>query len=310
MIETPEIAIVRVAFAAGETIVDNGPADAGSAAATGFASRRVAAPGTTLFDLALEASKKVISGGGETPPVRPCGVVAATFSNEMRFPALSVRIASALGLDPSVPAMDLQAACSAYPYALYVAGRLAADAGGTVLLVDGDLQSRLVDSGDAATAPLFSDAATATLVSARPSSGAKSAFAFLNRASDALSCPPQGPVRMDGFGVFSFVAAEVAPFLSSFVREAGGTIDAFVPHQANMYMVRRLAKAAGLEGILVTCGPEFANPGSCSVPLALAARGVSGRVLLAGFGAGLSAAACVVTVAPGAAGVPEDAQDP
>jgi 3-oxoacyl-[acyl-carrier-protein] synthase-3 len=292
MIETPEISVERVAFAAGREVVSNGPADVGSAAATGFPSRMVAGPGETLFSLSLDAARRVLGDG--VAPVDVGGVVVATFSHEMRFPSLSVRLVSALGLRSDVPAMDIQIACSAYPYALYVAGHVAADTGRKVLLIDGDLQSRLTDQADAATAPLFSDAATATLVSADASSGAKSAFAFLSRTSDALSCPPQGPVRMDGFGVFSFVAEEVAPFLSSFLREVSGEIDAFVPHQANMYMVRRLARSVGLQDALVTCGGEFANPGSCSVPIALARTGRKGRFLLAGFGAGLSASACIV----------------
>jgi len=61
-------------------------------------------------------------------------------------------------------------------------------------------------------------------------------------------------------------------------------------------MVRQLAKTLGLEDRLVTCGAEFANPGSCSVPLALAMHGRHGRALVAGFGAGLSSAAGVVRV--------------
>ena len=102
---------------------------------------------------------------------------------------------------------------------------------------------------------------------------------------------------MDGFGVFSFVATDVARELRSF----GTDFDMFVPHQANMYMARQLAKSLGLADRLVTCGAEFANPGSCSVPLALALHGRAGRALVAGFGAGLSMAACTVRVAAGAA---------
>ena len=220
-------------------------------------------------------------------------VVCATFSNGERFPGLAVKVAAGLGIGAAAPAIDLQAACSAYPYALYVAGRLAADTGRKVLLVDGDVQSPLTDASDASTAPLFSDASTATLVGA---ARGESEFAFLSRAGDALECAAEGPIRMDGFKVFSFVAADVTRFLRGF----GTGFDIFVPHQANMYMVRQLAKSLGLEDRLVTCGAEFANPGSASVPLALALHARPGRALLAAFGAGLSAAAAVVRIADGA----------
>ena len=298
MIEVAETVIERVAGVIGACVVDNSSvARPETVAATGFATRRVASEKATLLSLSLQASRRALAGIDLSSV---CGVVAATFSSESRFPALSVRVASNLGLAAGIPALDLQMACSAYPYALYVASRLAADLGGRVLVVNGDIQSRLSDSSDAATAPLFSDAVTASLVSSSATDGGRSRFDFLSKASDALACPAVGPIAMDGFKVFSFVASHVVKFLRPF----GSDFDLFVPHQANMYMVRQLAKSLGLEAKLLTCGAEFANPGSCSVPLALAASGQAGRALVCGFGAGLSAAAATVRLADGiAAGV-------
>ena len=290
MIELPEVVIERAAGVVGARVIDNsGLATPETIAATGFAVRRVATAGASLMSLSLQAARRALSG---FDLLQICGVVAATFSGETRFPPLSVGIAGALGLAPQIPAIDLQIACSAYPYALYVASRLASDMGGKVLVVNGDIQSRLTDASDAATAPLFSDAATASVVSAMPSGGV-SRFGFLSKASDALTCPAAGPISMQGFKVFSFVASEVVKMLRPF----GDGFDLFVPHQANMYMVRQLAKSLGLESRLVTCSADYANPGSCSVPLALAASGRPGRALVCGFGAGLSAAAATVRLA-------------
>ena len=290
MIELPEVVIERAAGVVGARVIDNsGLATPETIAATGFAVRRVATAGASLMSLSLQAARRALSGLDLS---QICGVVAATFSGETRFPPLSVGVAGALGLAPQIPAIDLQIACSAYPYALYVASRLASDMGGKVLVVNGDIQSRLTDASDAATAPLFSDAATASVVSAMPSGGV-SRFDFLSKASDALTCPAAGPISMQGFKVFSFVASEVVKMLRPF----GDGFDLFVPHQANMYMVRQLAKSLGLESRLVTCSADYANPGSCSVPLALAASGRPGRALVCGFGAGLSAAAATVRLA-------------
>jgi 3-oxoacyl-[acyl-carrier-protein] synthase-3 len=290
MIELPEVVIERAAGVVGARVIDNsGLATPETIAATGFAVRRVATAGASLMSLSLQAARRALSGFDLS---QICGVVAATFSGETRFPPLSVGIAGALGLAPQIPAIDLQIACSAYPYALYVASRLASDMGGKVLVVNGDIQSRLTDASDAATAPLFSDAATASVVSAAPSGGV-SRFDFLSKASDSLTCPAAGPISMQGFKVFSFVASDVVKMLRPF----GDDFDLFVPHQANMYMVRQLAKSLGLESRLVTCSADYANPGSCSVPLALAASGRPGRALVCGFGAGLSAAAATVRLA-------------
>lgn len=295
MIRTPEIVLLRVAGAVGGHTVDNtAVAPPETIAATGFASRRVVADGEDLFTLACAAARRLLPAGD--PALGTVGaIVAASFSHEMRFPPLAVRVAGALGLAPSTPAFDLQAACSAYPGAVYLAGRLAADTGRRVLLVHGDVQSRLSDPSDAATTPLFSDAATATLLEASPAG--ESSFDFLTRPSLALSCPAEGPIGMDGFKVFAFVAKEVV----SFLRPFGTDVDWFVPHQANLYMVRQLAKALKLEERLLTCGADLANPGGASVPLALARRGRAGRALIAGFGAGLTASAAVVRLAPGVA---------
>jgi 3-oxoacyl-[acyl-carrier-protein] synthase-3 len=232
-------------------------------------------------------------------------VIAATFSNPDRFPSLAVKVASALGLPASTPAFDLQMACSAYPYALYLAGKLAADLGGRVLVVDGDVQSPLVDTTDHATGAIFSDACTASVVSCRGTSAARSYFDFLSRADGALECPAQGPIKMDGFAVFSFVATEVSKFIGTFLdsvaAESGSDPRSlqFAPHQANPYMVRRLADALGLSSGLLTIPDDFKNPGSCSVPMALAMKGKPGPAVIAGFGAGLSASVGIVRLAEG-----------
>ncbi len=249
--------------------------------------------GEPLYDLAVSSAKSAVASAG----THVSAVVAATFSSPDRFPSLAVRVASALGLPSSTPAFDLQMACSAYPYALYVAGKLAADLGGKVLVVDGDVQSPFVDPKDHATGSIFSDACTATIVS---SGGNAGFFDFLSRHDSALVCPAEGPIKMDGFAVFSFVATEVSKFLSGFLDEAGaaGGFDArslqFAPHQANPYMVRRLAEDLGLKDRLLTIPDERKNPGSCSVAMALAEKGEPGLAVVAGFGAGYSAAAGVV----------------
>ena len=262
---------------------------------------------STLADANLKDPRSTLNDAKSTlkDPNFISGVVAATFSNPNRFPSLAVKVASALGLPASTPAFDIQMACSAYPYALYVAGKLAQDTGGKVLVVDGDVQSPFVDKDDHATGSIFSDACTASIVSCSGESAARSYFDFLSRADDALKCPGTGPISMDGFAVFSFVATEVSKFLSSFLDgvAAGAGFDPrslpFAPHQANPYMVRRLADALGLADKLIAIPEEIKNPGSCSVPMALAMKGRPGRVVIAGFGAGYSASAAVIRLGEG-----------
>lgn len=230
------------------------------------------------------------------------GVIAATFSNLERFPSLAVRVASRLRLPPKTPAFDLQMACSAYPYGVYLAGRLAADTNKKILLIDGDCQSPLVDKADHATGGIFSDAATVSVISSDRDSAEKSLFDFLSREDEALSCAAEGPIKMDGMKVFTFVATEVREFLSKFLHSSfiiPHSSFAFLPHQANPYMVRQLAKSLGLSDKLLTLDERMKNPGSASIPLTIAAHRASlhgASALIAGFGAGYSAAAAKVKI--------------
>lgn len=238
--------------------------------------------------------QKALSALGPVPDVG--GVIAATFSNPERFPSLAVRVAAELKLPAATPAFDLQMACSAYPYAVYLAGRLAADTGKKVLVVNGDRQLPLVDVNDHATGEIFSDAMTVSVVSCDSRSSAKSRFEFLSRAEESLSCSATGPIRMDGMKVFTFVATEVRALLASFP-----SAHLFIPHQANPYMVRQLAKSLGLSDQLLTLDPALKNPGSASIPLTIAAnrqRVPEGGALatIAGFGAGYSAAVGLVKI--------------
>ena len=109
MIETRETVIERIAVARGK--------------------------GEPLAELATEAAACLSASADSIG-----GVIAATFSNPDRFPSLAVRVAANLAIPPSTPAFDIQMACSAYPYAVYLAGKMASDTGKKILVVDGDVK--------------------------------------------------------------------------------------------------------------------------------------------------------------------------
>jgi 3-oxoacyl-[acyl-carrier-protein] synthase-3 len=268
--------------------------------ATGFTTRRVASEGTDVIDLALPAAKRALEG---TDPADIGGIVAVSFSSRDRFPALSARLQHALWLPTSIAAYDISMACSGSVYGLCSAVQMVKHTGKKVLLVDGDVQSAWTDSSDANTLAVMGDGASAALLA--PGDGDWD-FAFYTDGggADALRC--RETISMDGFGVFRFVAGPVRKFLASFIQESAllvGTDPVFVPHQANMYMVRQLADALKLRNRTIGSGAKYANTGSCSAALSMAdgmdgLSDVSGRtpVLIAGFGAGLSAAAAATMV--------------
>jgi len=285
--------------------------------ATGFTTRRVAPEGTDVIDLALPAAKRALEG---TDPSDIGGIVAVSFSNRDRFPALSARLQHELGLPTSIAAYDISMACSGWVYGLCSAAQMVRLTGKKVLLVDGDVQSAWTDRSDANTLAVMGDGASATLLA--PGDGVWD-FAFYTDGggADALRC--RETISMDGFGVFRFVAGPVRKFLATFIQKSSlpvgtdpslpvGTDPVFVPHQANMYMVRQLADALKLRDRTIGSGAKYSNTGSCSAALSMAdgmdgLLNASGRtpILIAGFGAGLSAAAAATTVGAYRKGVVE-----
>ena len=275
--------------------------DENVAKATGIAARRIAEDGETALDLSLRAAERLLA---ETGAGRDDfgAVVSVSFTQHDRMPCSACQAQSRLGLPKDVIAFDVMQACAGYGYGLYLSALLARQTGRKVLLLDGDRQSEFLDSSDAATSPLLGDSGTATIVA--PSNGAaawKFAFASDGEKGAALRLENGGTIRMDGFGVFRFVATDVVAYLKLFLSSAATGDDfLFAPHQANVYMVRQLAKSVGIsDDRLLVSADRFGNLSSASIPVTLAAHAeaVRGRnVLLAGFGGGLSVALGLVDI--------------
>ena len=278
--------------------------DANVAKATGIAARRVADDGDTALDLSLRAAERLFAEIGADRGGFGA-VVSVSFTQHDRMPCGACQAQARLGIPKDVMAFDVMQACAGYGYGLFLSAMLARQTGRRVLLLDGDRQSEFLDAGDAATRPLLGDAGTATIVA--PSVGAvpwRFTFASDGEKGGALRLERDGFIRMDGFGVFRFVATDVVACLKSFMSETGveptnGDF-LFVPHQANVYMVRQLAKSVGIhEDRLLVSADRFGNLSSASIPVTIAAHATSVRgrnLLIAGFGGGLSIAIGTVSL--------------
>lgn len=291
--------------------------------ATGIEGRAVVDEGTTALDLNVRAACELMERTG-TVPGEVGAVVCVTFTPEYIMPADAPSAQDRLGLPNEIMAFDVNMACSGYGYGLYLASTLAEQLGKKVLLLDGDAQTAYVSQRDRATMPVMADIGTSTLV--EPSAGASEwHFAFYTDGSkrEVLYIPAGGSkcatsasdvvpksyedgseradtdIYMDGFGIFKFVAITASKFISKYMDQRGldaDAIDAFVPHQANVYMIGQLAKKLKIpvEKMWVS-GDKYGNPASGSVPLTIAANaadwfaaGNAGKTLFSGFGGGLS----------------------
>ena len=303
---------------------------------TGIQTRYLVDKGTTSSDLCIASAKKLMEGTGTTPE-EIGGVVFVTFTPDYLMPFNASQVQEKLFLSKEIPAFDISLACSGYTYGLYIASMLAGACGKKVLLLDGDIQSAYLSGQDKATAPVMSDGGTATLISP-DGSDTEWKFAFYTDGSgkDALTIPAAGsaaPVKvedmeyqvlpdgskrrnvdifMDGFAVFKFVASDVSKWLLRFLNElseSAETLDFFVPHQPNMYMIKKLAKKLKFTWENTWhSGDVVGNAGSASLPTTIALhagnmlieKNKAYKVLISGFGAGLSASAGIITLDPNA----------
>jgi 3-oxoacyl-[acyl-carrier-protein] synthase III len=116
-------------------------------------------------------------------------------------------------------------------------------------------------------------------------------------------------LAQEGQAVFRWATTKIAPVALRAIEMAGlapSDIDALVPHQANLRIIDALARRLRTKGaredmVVADDIVHSGNTSSASIPLAMDHMRADGRVrsgdkvLLVGFGAGLSYAAQVVT---------------
>jgi 3-oxoacyl-[acyl-carrier-protein] synthase-3 len=273
---------------------------------TGIASRRRISDDSSVTDLACAAAVNAMNSAG-TATVG--GLVFATTTPERPCPPAAPEIAHRIG-QGRIPAFDVSAVCSGFVYALATAcGWIAAGITDSVLVVAAEAYSRIVDPADRSTAVLFGDGAGAVLLrrGATAEPGALLAFDLGSDGSGADLIRVPG-VREQPVGDRWFTMAGRKVYLQAVEQMAGSalrvmkecswspeTVDAFVPHQANLRIIEAAAGRLGLPAErAVGAVSDVGNTAAASIPLALAgalaARALKpgARTVLTAFGGGLT----------------------
>jgi 3-oxoacyl-[acyl-carrier-protein] synthase III len=273
-------------------------------ARTGIRQRRIAEPGETVTDMAAVASGKALAAA-EIAPEEVDAVVVATSTAPSTMPSVAAQISARLNLSEPA-AFDLNNACAGFCYGLAVADAMVrAGTARSVLLVAADQPSARLDWDDPGTAIVFGDGAAAAVVTGaeNPDIGPVAWGSFGDKADLVGIDPERQVLRMQGQSVFRW-ATGLAPLALDACSLAGvepAALAGFVPHQANLRIVKALADGLGLgHAVVATDVTQSGNTVAASVPLALTQlveRGELRRgdpVLLFGFGAGLAYAGQVV----------------
>ncbi|MCI2263757.1 MULTISPECIES: beta-ketoacyl-ACP synthase III [Xanthomonas] len=279
---------------------------------TGIRERHIAAPGQTAGDLGYEAALKAIEAAGIDASELDM-IVVGTTTPDLIFPSTACLIQARLGA-VGCPALDVNAACSGFVYALSVADKFirSGDAK-TVLVIGTETLSRIVDWTERTTCVLFGDGAGAVVLRADDDTGILSTHLHADGSKkellwnpvgiatglgDGTGDPAAGGIQMKGSEVFKYAVKALDAVVDE-TLEANGLdkhdLDWLIPHQANLRIIEATAKRLDLpmEQVVVTVDIH-GNTSSASVPMALDVAVRSGRVqrgqllLLEAFGGGFT----------------------
>ena len=299
---------------------------------TGIAQRHITVPGETAGDLAEAAARKLFEQGAAKPGDIDF-ILLATQTPDYLLPTTACILQDRLGIPQSAGALDFNLGCSAYPYGLAMArGLIETGVAKNVLFLTAETYTKHINPLDKSTRTIFGDGAAATLVSGQgdglhtldafrfgtdgsgwgalviPVSGARNvrgADTSTPAADENGSMRSKEELFMEGTDVFNFTIRVVPPMVEGILGDCGlqkDDIDLFVFHQANQFMLEFLRKKIKIpkEKFFVDM-QDIGNTVSATVPISLARAQAQGRlkkgdrVLLAGFGVGLSWSAAVLT---------------
>jgi 3-oxoacyl-[acyl-carrier-protein] synthase-3 len=268
---------------------------------TGIRNRHRAGAGETTSEMGAKAARLALEKAGR-PEVD--ALVVTTVTPDTLFPSVSCLIQRKLGLG-TIPAFDVNAACSGFTYGLIVSeGLIRSGVADSVLLVAAESMTSLVDFTDRGTCVLFGDGAGAAVLGAVAeggivarrwgADGSKGHLIYYGPKPDDPSTPDR--LRMAGKGTFRMAVERFCEVTEQVCADAGwdpAGIDHFVPHQANQRIIEAAAQRLGvpMERVVVNVA-ETGNTSSASIPLALAGAAAQGRfkpgdkVVAAAFGAG------------------------
>jgi 3-oxoacyl-[acyl-carrier-protein] synthase-3 len=279
---------------------------------TGIRERRIVVEGETTTTLAEHACRNALEAA-DVDPGEIDLLVMGTTTPDLVFPSSACLIQKRLGL-PDCGAMDINAACSGFIYALSVADKYIRCGDAKKVLVCGaETLTSMVNWNKRDTAVLFGDGAGAVVLEASDEAGILSTHIHANGNHAELLNTEVGVSRgfkgieqndgkpellMKGNEVFK-VAVRTLGRIVDETLEANNMdkseLDWLIPHQANLRIIVATAKKLdmSMEQVVISVD-RHGNTSAASVPLALDEAVRDGRVkrgdimLLEAFGGGFT----------------------
>lgn len=272
--------------------------------------KRFVAGDDTAADLAFKAAEKLIA----TENIDKTSIdalILCTQSPDYFLPTTACVLQNRLGLRTNIIAFDYNLGCSGYVYGLGISKSLIVSGmAKNVLLLTAETYNRYIDKSDRGNRALFSDAATASLISdtsggvfriGNPVYGTDgSGYENLIVRGGGARNPRElaENLFMDGPTIFNFTLEAVPPLVEATLKKnemAFDDVDCFIFHQANKHMLKFIREAIHIpEEKFYFCLQNYGNTVSSTIPICLdnyIKEGLvkqGGKYLLAGFGVGYS----------------------
>ena len=277
---------------------------------TGIQSRHIVEDETTVT-MASMAAKDALENANLQPEDIDL-IIVATVSADNLLPSTACSVQKELGA-VNATAFDINAACSGFLFALNTADAyIKTGMYKNALLIGVETLSKIVDWNDRGTCILFGDGAGAAVL--RYEESEKETFMYSNSMGDnknVLTCKNNGLtplmtsnravnnyMTMQGNDVFRFAIRVMEEAIVEVLKESNLTIDdidCIIPHQANIRIIKHVARSMNLpmEKVFVNLD-KYGNTSSASIGIALSeakAQGVikeNDKVILVGFGGGFT----------------------
>lgn len=286
---------------------------------TGIRERRLVDKNESGLSLCVDAAKQALAKA-KIPPEAIDLIIVCTATPDKLYPSMSCMLQGAIGAVNSA-CFDLSAACSGFVFGMVTASQfIYTGQYKNILLVGVDIHSRFIDWSERSVAVLFGDGAGAVVMSSCLAKDDELKGFILRSESDSNldltldneniyfpdfkdSVNPDF-VRMNGKAIYQFalrVVPEIANQILDKVNMSTEQIDYLVLHQANQRIIDAVAERLKFSKDKVLSNIEkVGNTSSASIPLvivdALASNKIKMpcRMLLIGFGAGLTWGAVVI----------------
>jgi 3-oxoacyl-[acyl-carrier-protein] synthase-3 len=276
---------------------------------SGIKNIAISSSNQSALDLAEKAAKLILKKKHKID-----GIIYITQSPEYYLPSGSCILQHRLGLSKSIFTFDVNQGCSGYIYGLCLASSLIKNIiAENILLICSDAYSKYISKKNLSCLPIFSDAASATVISKSKTrffldfkfgtdgSGFRDLIVE-NSGFHANSLKPE--IFMDGKKILLFTMGNIPDLINSILKRNKLTIeeiDFFIFHQASKIVIENLIRKMQLNKNKVYFNLEnTGNTVSSSIPIAIAELmknkllKKNSKILLAGFGVGFSMGATII----------------